>query len=244
MANGFRSQVFDAIFGLISTYIQSNDGAVATITASSALTDVVTITAKNILNKGDEVLLAGTAEPALNGQVVTVVTATSTQFTFAFTIADYTNLHDTGTGTRWNYEGVGRFQTLSKNYRPYTKVPSGAQPSFFLALGPQKPDQDTTPGKSKLEMVFYGIIFVSLDPAQNDPSAAEVLLNVLDMVDDAIYNLGRPQDLASQNGGKPLVYNTLIDRRNGNVEIRQPILLQQGAIIIPITTISGQRLQP
>lgn len=143
-----------------------------------------------------------------------------------------------------NYDGVQKFATISKAYRPYTKVSSSQQPALFLALGPQKPDQDTTPGKSKLEMVFYIIIFMSLDPAQQNPSAVEVLLNALDMVDDALYNQGRPQNLASQNNGQPLVYNAFIDRRNGNIEIRQPILLQQGAIIIPVTTISGQRLQP
>lgn len=142
-----------------------------------------------------------------------------------------------------SYTGVPQFATFSKSYRPYTKVPSGQQPAFFLALGPQKPDQDTTPGKERLEMVFYAIIFLSIDPQQTTPcTPAEVLLNTLDMVSDALYNLGRPQSLASVNGGVPLVYNAFVDRRNGNIEIRQPILLQQAALIVPITTISGTRL--
>jgi len=48
--------------------------------------------------------------------------------------------------------------------------------------------------------------------------------------------------LAAANGGVPLVYNCWVDRRNGNIELRQPIALTQAAIIIPITTISGTRL--
>jgi len=141
-----------------------------------------------------------------------------------------------------NYPGVPEFATFSKAYRPYTKVSSDQQPSFFLALGPQKPNQQQTPGKSELEMVFYALFFLSLDPLQENPSAVEILLNTLDMVDDALYNNGRPQSLATANGGVPLVYNCWIDRRNGNIEIRQPIALPQAAIIIPITTISGTRL--
>jgi len=143
-----------------------------------------------------------------------------------------------------NYQGVPKFLTTSKAYKPYTKVTSDQQPALFLALGPQKEDQNDAPGKSKLEMCFYAIIFMSLDPLQQNPSAAEVLLNCLDLIDDSLYNAGRPQSLASVNGGVPLVYNAWIDRRNGNIEIRQPVLLQQAAIIIPITTISGTRLQP
>jgi len=143
-----------------------------------------------------------------------------------------------------NYAGVPQFRTLSKSYRPYTKAPSDQQPAFFLALGPQKEDQQDAPGKSRLEMCFYAIFFLSLDPLQQNPSAAEVLLNALDMVDDALYNQGRPQSLAAVNGGVPLVYNCWIDRRNGNIELRQPILLQQAALIVPITTMSGTRLQP
>jgi hypothetical protein len=143
-----------------------------------------------------------------------------------------------------NYVGVPKFATLSKAYRPYTKVNSDQQPALYLACGPQKEDQQDAPGKSRLEMCFYVIIYLSLDPAQQNPSAAEVLLNTLDMVDDALYNQGRPQSLAGANGGVPLVYNAWIDRRNGNIEIRQPILLQQAALIVPVTTISGTRLQP
>jgi hypothetical protein len=143
-----------------------------------------------------------------------------------------------------NYQGVPKFATLSKAYRPYTKVGSDQQPALYLACGPQKQDQQDAPGKARLEMCFYVIVYLSIDPLQMNPSAAEVLLNTLDMVDDALYNQGRPQSLAAANGGQPLVYNAFIDRRNGNIEIRQPILLQQAALIIPVTTISGTRLQP
>lgn len=141
-----------------------------------------------------------------------------------------------------DYAGVPKFATLSKTYRPYGKVASDQQPAFFLALGPQAPDQDTTPGATRWELVFYAIVFMSLDPLQQTPTAAEILLSTIDMLDDSLFNNGRPQNLASQNNGTPLVYNTWLDRRNGKIEIRQPILVPQAAIVAPITAITGTQM--
>lgn len=138
-----------------------------------------------------------------------------------------------------DYPNVPQFLTFSKAYRPYTKTNSDQQPAFYLALGPEAPDQAETPGATRWELTFYAIFLLNLDPLQQNPTACEVLLSTLDMIDDSLLNNGRPQNLASQNGGVPLVYNTFLDRRNGKVEIRQPVALPQAALIVPITVITG-----
>lgn len=137
------------------------------------------------------------------------------------------------------YPNVPKFVTFSKAYRPYTKTPAGQQPAFYLLPGPEAPDQAETPGITRWELAFYAIVFLTLDPSMENPSASEVIMSTLDMLDDSLLNNGRPQNLASQNAGKPLVYNTFLDRRNGKVEIRLPILVSQAAIIVPITVITG-----
>lgn len=140
------------------------------------------------------------------------------------------------------YPNVPQFVTFSKNYKPYEKTFSDAQPSFYLALGPESPDQDGTQGVTRWEMVFYAIVFMQIDPKQTNPTPAEVILSTIDMLDDSLFNNGRAQTLASQNNGQPLVSNCWFDKRAGKVEIRQPILLPQAAIVAPITSFAFTQL--
>jgi hypothetical protein len=76
-----------------------NPTSVATITATTIASNVLTVTASNSFVPNQRVTLAGTAEAFLNGQTVTVLTASGTQFTANFTNANFTNGADTGTAT-------------------------------------------------------------------------------------------------------------------------------------------------
>ncbi len=73
------------------------------ITASAVASNVLTVTAKNDdLTVGEQITIQGTAEPLLNGQVVTVASLIGagpifTGFTASFTTPDYVNAADTGT---------------------------------------------------------------------------------------------------------------------------------------------------
>lgn len=71
-------------------------GGVANITATSITSNVLTVTAANAYNPGDVVILQSTAETFLNGQQVTVVGASGSNFTANFTHANYSNPSDTG----------------------------------------------------------------------------------------------------------------------------------------------------
>lgn len=72
---------------------------VATITATSVSSNVLTVTCNNAFLVGETVTLNGTVESILNGQPFTVASATPFQFTANFTAANYTNIADTGTAT-------------------------------------------------------------------------------------------------------------------------------------------------
>lgn len=70
----------------------------AVITNVALTTNVLTITANNSFAVGNTVSFSGlTTATFLNGQTVTVSSATTTQFTAAFTHADYVSASDTGT---------------------------------------------------------------------------------------------------------------------------------------------------
>lgn len=72
--------------------------ASATITNVALTTNVVTITAANTFQVGASVKLSGlTTATFLNNQTLTVASASGTQFTAAFTHADYASAADTGT---------------------------------------------------------------------------------------------------------------------------------------------------
>src|SRR6185312_11886958 len=73
---------------------------VATITNVALTSNVVTITAANSFIVGGKVSLAGlTSATFLNGQTLTVASASATQFTANFTHANYVSHSDTGTAT-------------------------------------------------------------------------------------------------------------------------------------------------
>lgn len=142
-----------------------------------------------------------------------------------------------------DYPGVPQFTTMNKVYRPYEKTPSDQQPAFYLTPGDESPDQDGTGwGITRWELEFYAIIFMSLDRLQENPTAGEVLLSTLDMIDDALFNDGQAQTLASVNGGKPLVINAWMDHKVGKVEVTLPILSTQAALVIPINVLTSTQL--
>jgi hypothetical protein len=81
---------------------------VAAVTATSVLpvpgspptsSNVLTVTCANSFIAGETVTLNGTVEAFLNGQPLTVISASPTQFTANFAAAPYTNVADTGTAT-------------------------------------------------------------------------------------------------------------------------------------------------
>jgi len=77
-----------------------NSLAVFNITGFSISNNVATITATNSLTVGQQVTIAGlTAGTYLNNQTLTVLSASSTQFTAAFTNANVASTTDSGTAT-------------------------------------------------------------------------------------------------------------------------------------------------
>jgi hypothetical protein len=70
---------------------------VANIGGTAIASNVLTVTAPNTFVPGMLFTLQGTAESFLNGQTLTIVTASPTNFTANFTHANYTNNSDSGT---------------------------------------------------------------------------------------------------------------------------------------------------
>ena len=70
---------------------------VAIINGTSITSNVLTVRAPNTFDAGQLVTLQGTAETFLNGQFLTILTATPDTFTASFTHADYNNPNDAGT---------------------------------------------------------------------------------------------------------------------------------------------------
>jgi len=98
-----------------ATFSHANFPNTATITQVAVATNVLTVTAVNAFIPGQSVTLSGlTTATFLNGQTVTVATASGSQFTASFTNADYGPAADTGvatassadTGTATNSAGV------------------------------------------------------------------------------------------------------------------------------------------
>ena len=72
---------------------------ISTITSFSISSDVVTVTAANDFTTGQQVAIYGFTAPAnafLNGNTLTVLTASTTQFTASFTAPNYSSVADTG----------------------------------------------------------------------------------------------------------------------------------------------------
>ena len=80
--------------GFTSLFTAANYGN--PITATVVSNNILTVSATNSYTIGQQVVISGTAEPFLNGQVFTVVTATPFQFTAAFTHTNYSNSSDIG----------------------------------------------------------------------------------------------------------------------------------------------------
>lgn len=129
-------------------------------------------------------------------------------------------------------------------YRPFEKVLSDQQPALFVVPGPQKPDQDGTGfGITRWMLTFAAVVFFQAQPDSKNPTTAVVALSILDMLDDSLYNNGRPQTLAAQNNGKPLVANAWFDKHSGSIEIKLPLAAStQAAIIAPITVLTSSQL--
>jgi hypothetical protein len=79
--------------------VEAYSAAAVNITGTAIAANVLTVTANNSFIVGQSVTLNGTAESFLNGQIVVVASAGSTQFTAAFTHANYSNPSDTGTAS-------------------------------------------------------------------------------------------------------------------------------------------------
>jgi hypothetical protein len=144
-----------------------------------------------------------------------------------------------------DYEYVPQFVSFGPAgyYRPFEKLPSDQQPVLYVVPGPQKPDQDATGfGITRWTLTFFVIVFFQREPDVNNPPTATVALNILDMLDDSLFNNGQPQTLAAQNNGVPLVANAWFDKHAGNVEIRLPVLANQAAIIAPVTVLTSTQL--
>src|SRR5271154_1744341 len=80
--------------GFTSQFTAENYGNAVTATIISG--NVLTVTSVNNYTVGQQVVISGTAEPFLNGQVLTVVTATPFLFTAAFAHVNYNNPSDSG----------------------------------------------------------------------------------------------------------------------------------------------------
>jgi hypothetical protein len=80
--------------------------SVANISATAIANNVLTVYCYNSFVVGSTVTLNGTNEAFLNGQTVTVTSATDEQFTANFTHANYSYVPDTGTATLSTYSGV------------------------------------------------------------------------------------------------------------------------------------------
>jgi hypothetical protein len=82
-----------------SPSVEAYSAVSVNITATSVTANTLTVTCNNSFLVGETVTLNGTAEGFLNGQVVTIATATSTSFTAAFTHGNYSNPADSGTAS-------------------------------------------------------------------------------------------------------------------------------------------------
>lgn len=141
-----------------------------------------------------------------------------------------------------DYDYVPPFVTFGPAgfYRPFEKLDSDMQPALYVVPGEEKPDQDNTGfGITRWTLTFHAIIFFQRQPDAQNPTTATVLLNILDMLDDSLFNNGQPQTLADQNNGVPLVANAWLDKHAGNIEIRLPVLANQAAIIASITVLAS-----
>jgi hypothetical protein len=111
---------------------------IAAVTATSITSDVLTVTCNNAFLVGETVVLNGTVESILNGQPLTVISASSTQFTASFIAADYTNIADTGTATL----ELGRNTQITITPTPDPLHPTTQFPIVYVGI--YDPDDSVT----------------------------------------------------------------------------------------------------
>lgn len=122
----------------------------ATVTNIAITTNVVTVTAANSYKVGQQVLFAGVGTNTfLNGQVLTIASASSTQFTAAFQHADVTSGADTGTAnictgapgiTDWGWMESAVWQDINSLTFPQPKRPIKAVRNLAAASSPRGGD--------------------------------------------------------------------------------------------------------
>lgn len=106
---------------------------VANITNFALTSNVGTVTANNLFVATQVVVLAGlTTSTFLNGQAVTIASATATSFTFAFTHADVGTGAETGTATIQGSAPNGNSGTV-QIYTSTTEQAGGATPAAAVA---------------------------------------------------------------------------------------------------------------
>lgn len=136
--NAGNNGTFVCTASTVSTLVLTNAGGVLEAHAGTANDFVVTLTAANNFAVGDTVVLAGlTTATWLNGQTITVVTVSGTQFTFSDLASHAASLthSDTGTATRtsgndwvmaagsvvrgdYDYSGIGSSLVSLDGYYP------------------------------------------------------------------------------------------------------------------------------
>jgi hypothetical protein len=110
----------------------------AVVTATSAASDILTVTCANAFVVGQIVTLNGTTEAILNGVSLTVTYADPTKFQAAFVISDYTNLADTGTATL----GLPRNTQITITPSPSAVDPTTQFPVVYTGI--YDPDDQVT----------------------------------------------------------------------------------------------------
>src|SRR5216684_2305956 len=109
-----------------------------------------------------------------------------------------------------SYEFVPEFVDFSRQYRPVEKDSSDQQPVLYLVKGPEHVDQDDVFGPSRFKLHYAVVIFLQLDPMSKHPLPQTVLNNIVQMVEDSLFNRGDAQTLGR------LVTNAWIE---GDIEI-------------------------
>lgn len=109
----------------------------ANITATSVTGGrLLTVTCVNSFKIGNYVYLSGTAEAALNGQTVIIITRTATQFTANLTTGNFTNASDTGTAVLVNPSEILTLTHSGSAGLPSVQVPRISAVSGLVASCP------------------------------------------------------------------------------------------------------------
>ena len=118
--SGWDSTNGETVMLKVPSYVKFVKVVVPTLTANSAsitaiaiVSNVLTVTATNTFNVGDQVTITGLSVATyLNNQTVTILTRSGSQFTAAFTHADDSQA-DTGTATLNGVSGAVSFELIA-----------------------------------------------------------------------------------------------------------------------------------